>query len=107
MLSVSVIAGLILGVIQGYLGYPTILWAKILSDNAMLPWKDYSLSVSRNICLAVVLIFLAVVHFTIALNIQSIMSSPKGFGRTWTLGLCLGVSFYVLLPAIEKKIKMG
>jgi hypothetical protein len=106
MLSVSFVAGLGIGIIQGYLCYPTILWARILTENALLPWKDDLLPVTRDICLILVLIFLAAVHFAIALNIQSVMSSPKGFGRAWVLGLFLGLCFYILLPMIEKKIKM-
>ncbi len=105
ILSVSFIAGLGLGIIQGYLCYPTILWAKILAENALMPWKNDLLPVSRDICLIFVSIFLAAVHFVVALNIQSIMSSSKEFGRTWTLGLFLGLCLYVLLPTIEKKIR--
>lgn len=99
----STVLGIGLGLVQGYLSYPTLLWARILVDHALLPWKESSLTISKDICLVIILVFLAIIHFVIIVSIQSMIASPVSFGKTWTLGLFFGLCLYVILPIIEQR----
>ena len=99
------LVGFALGLVQGYLAYPTLMWSGPLTTKALSPWKAEKLRFTGDLCTVIVLVFLASAHFAVTVSVQSLMRSPSLFGRWWSLGLFAGICVYVLVPAVETRMR--
>lgn len=97
-------AGIILGVIQGYLLLPLLLVSPLIAKTLNRLVDRPCSSIMRTVTTVMIQIGFLLVHLVMALVLQTVFDSAIQFGRGWVVGVSIGFIIFALLPVIEARV---